>query len=138
MAYEVKPDIADLRAFGAPCAIVEPGARLQKLDDRATMCIFIGYKYGGGGYRVWDPRKSMDVTFFEEGLPPPTYRDLAAQPISQRYEIAPDEPLSLPAAAPASQEPSPAPPGLPGVINRCWTDRFSSREDSHSSEVSGG
>ena len=59
MVYGVKLNLADLRAFGSPCAIVEPGAKLRNLDDRAIMCVFIGYKYGGGGYRVWDPRKSM-------------------------------------------------------------------------------
>ena len=74
----------DLRAFGAPCAIVEPSEKLRKLDDHARMCVFVGYKYGGGGYRVWDPRrsvvvKSRDVIFFEDSLPMPTYRKLAAQ-----------------------------------------------------------
>ena len=59
MVYGVKPDLVDLCAFGSPCAIVEPGAKLQNLDDCAIMCVFIGYKYGGGGYRVWDPRKSI-------------------------------------------------------------------------------
>jgi len=49
--------------------------KLKKLDDRATMCFFVGYKYDGG-YRVWDPKKrgffeSRDVVFFEDGLPPP-------------------------------------------------------------------
>ena len=61
MVYGVKPDLADLRAFGALCAIVKPGVNLQKLDDCAIMCISIGYKYGGGGYRVWDLCKSMVV-----------------------------------------------------------------------------
>lgn len=75
MVYSIKPDLADLRTFGAPCAnIVEPGAKLKKLDDRATMCFFGGYKYGGGGYRVWDPRKSVvvesrDVTLRVAHLP---------------------------------------------------------------------
>jgi hypothetical protein len=32
----------------------KPSEKLKKLDDRATMCYFVGYKYGGGGYRVWD------------------------------------------------------------------------------------
>ena len=25
------------------------------------LCVVIGYKYGGGGYRVWDPRRSVVV-----------------------------------------------------------------------------
>ena len=78
--YEVlhgtKPDLADLRAFSTPCAIVEPVAKLKKLDDQVRMCFVVGYKYSGGGYRVWDPEKkvivkSRDVVFFEDGLPSP-------------------------------------------------------------------
>ena len=73
MLYDVKPDLAHLCAFSAPCAIVSPSEKLRKLDDRASMCVFVGYKYGGGGYRVWDPRRSImiesqDITFWEDGL----------------------------------------------------------------------
>ena len=51
--------------------------KLKKLDGR-PMCFFVGYKYSGGCYRVWDPEKqvvvkSKDVVFFEASLPsPPT------------------------------------------------------------------
>ena len=73
LLYGVKPDPADLRAFGAPCAIVEPSAKLKKLDDRARFCVFVGYMYGSGGYRVWDPDRDVvvelrDVVFFQDGL----------------------------------------------------------------------
>ena len=83
--YEVlhgtKPDLADLCAFSAPCAIVELVAKLKKLDDQARMCFVVGYKYSGGGYRVWDPEKkvvvkSRDVVFFEDGLPSPPLHSL--------------------------------------------------------------
>jgi len=75
--YGAKPDLAHLRAFGAPCSIVGP---LEKLDDQARMCFFVGYKCGGGGYRVWDPKgrdvmESKDVVFYEDGLPPSTLSD---------------------------------------------------------------
>ena len=78
--YEVlhgtKPNLANLCAFGALCAIVEPAAKLKKLDDWVRMCFVVGYKYSGGGYRVWDPEKrviikSRDVVFFEDSLPSP-------------------------------------------------------------------
>ena len=83
--YEVlhgtKPDLADLCAFGAPCAIVKPAAKLKKLDDQVRMCFVVGYKYSGGGYRVWDPEKrviikSRDVVFFEDSLPSPPFHSL--------------------------------------------------------------
>ena len=54
--YGVKPDVSHLHAFGAPCAIVELNEKLRKLDDRVSMCFFVGYKYEGG-YRVWDPKR---------------------------------------------------------------------------------
>ena len=36
----------------APCAVAEPNAKLKQLDDRARFRVFVGYKYGDGGYRV--------------------------------------------------------------------------------------
>lgn len=48
--YGAKPDVPHLRAFGAPCAIVEPKELLKRLNDRSLMCFFVGSKYGGGGY----------------------------------------------------------------------------------------
>ena len=43
---------------------------MRKLENRATMCFFVGYKYNGRGYRVWVPKRrvvaeSRDVVFFE-------------------------------------------------------------------------
>jgi hypothetical protein len=55
----MKPDVRDLHAFRAPSAVVEPSEKLHKLDDKATMCYFVGYKYGGGGYRVWDRKGEL-------------------------------------------------------------------------------
>ena len=42
----------------------------QKLDDKATLCIFIGYGDEEFGYRLWDPKnkkviRSRDVVFQE-------------------------------------------------------------------------
>jgi len=54
--YGVKPGVSHFRAFRAPSAIIEPKERLRTLDNRATMSFFVGYKYDGGGYRVWDPK----------------------------------------------------------------------------------
>ena len=40
--YSTKPNVANLRAFSAPCAIVESTEQLKKLDDRARMCFLVG------------------------------------------------------------------------------------------------
>ena len=55
---------------------------------RATMCFLVGYKYDGGGCRVWDPKRqvvaeSRDIVFFEDGLPSPTLNDLPPRPIDK-------------------------------------------------------
>ena len=72
--YGVVPDVSNLRAFGGPSPTAEPATKLKKLNDRATMGYFVGYEYGGGGYRVWDPKRrlvieSRDITFFEDAHP---------------------------------------------------------------------
>ena len=45
--YGVKPDVSHLRTFGTPYAIVELNELLKKLDNRARMCFYVGYKYSG-------------------------------------------------------------------------------------------
>ena len=92
--YGVKPDVSHLRAFGAPCAVVEPSELVRKLDDQSRMCLFVGYKYEGGGYRVWDPKRrvvveSRDISI-KNGLPPPTLNGLLHEPTID------DEPLHQP------------------------------------------
>jgi len=54
--------------------------------------VFVGYKYGGGGYCVWDLERevvveSWDVIFFEDGLPPPALHDTTG------FNADADEPL---------------------------------------------
>jgi len=91
--YGVKRDVLHLCAFGAPCAIVELKERLRKLEDRATMCFFVGYKYDGGGYRVWDPKRrvvaeSRDCFLnFEDSLPSPTLNDLPPRSVDEDESV---------------------------------------------------
>lgn len=54
-------------ASGQMCPIF---ARLKGLDDRSRICYLVGYKYTGGGYRVWAPKhcavvESRDTTFLD-------------------------------------------------------------------------
>ena len=104
--YGAKLDVSNLRAFSTPCAIVEPTERLRKLDDRATMCFFLGYKYatGFGTQKRRVVVESRDLGFFEDGLLPPTLNDSRLQPTDEdesTVQPAPDhttEPPTLPAA----------------------------------------
>jgi hypothetical protein len=139
-------------AFGAPCAVVEPAAKLKKLDNRAVMCIFVGYKYSGGGYRVWDLRKSVvvecrDITFFEDGLPPPTFHNLASCPdnadkvLTKPRDNAPDEPLTIPATAPLQGAPDVQPQiiiKLPGWYMKGAAQLFSPAVDEDVASIDKG
>jgi hypothetical protein len=48
-----------LRAFGAPCAVVEPLEKLRKLDDWAPMCFFRRLQVRWGWLQDWDPRRQV-------------------------------------------------------------------------------
>jgi hypothetical protein len=109
--YGMKPDVRDLCAFGVLCAVIKPSKKLKKLDDHAMMCFFVGYKYSGGGYRVWDPKhkavvESRDVIFFEDGLLPPTLRKTASPTIDNDKLIIqpPPDALVQPVPPPAMMD----------------------------------
>ena len=117
--YETRPNISDLRAFGAPCAIVQPAVKLKKLDDRTNMCFFLGYKYGGGGYRVWRPEmkvvvEARDVVFFEEGLPSSplhlSTQDDDDDPMTQQPPEQSNKSVPIDTNQPREPAPAPAPP----------------------------
>ena len=72
--YEVwssqKPSVAHLRVFGCEAFMHVPKEKGSKVDNKAKKCIFVGYKDGIKGYKLWNPisRKavySQDVVFRE-------------------------------------------------------------------------
>uniref|UniRef100_A0ACD5ZX98 Uncharacterized protein n=1 Tax=Avena sativa TaxID=4498 RepID=A0ACD5ZX98_AVESA len=65
------PDVRFLRVFGCVGHIKVACPHLQKLDDRSTPMVFIGYETGSKAYRMYDPvskclHVSRDVIFDEE------------------------------------------------------------------------
>jgi hypothetical protein len=65
-----KPLVSHLKVFGCDAFVHVPKEKRSKLDKKATKCIFIGYKEGMKGYKLWDPasRKTVynrDVVFRE-------------------------------------------------------------------------
>ena len=67
-----KPSLTHLRIFGCDSFVHIPKERRQNLDSKLEKCIFIGYKYGMKGYKLWilDTRTkvySRDVIFREVG-----------------------------------------------------------------------
>jgi len=96
------------------------------------MCFFVGYKYEGGGYRVWDLKRqvvveSRDIIFFEEGLPSPTLNNPPLRPVDEDEQVTPPtldhntSPTTPPDAANVPAAPPPyvaTPVALPEVTHK--------------------
>jgi hypothetical protein len=62
--------LTHLRVFGCDAYVHVPNENMNKLDKKVEKCIFIGYKYGMKGYKLWKPKNkkavySRDVVFRE-------------------------------------------------------------------------
>jgi hypothetical protein len=62
--------LSHLKVFGCDAFVHVPKEKRSKMDKKEVKCIFIGYKEGMKGYKLWDPasRKTMysrDVVFRE-------------------------------------------------------------------------
>ena len=65
-----KPSVSHLRVFGCDAYVHVPKKKRTKLDSKSEKCIFIGYKDGLKGYKLWNPVigevvYSLDVVFRE-------------------------------------------------------------------------
>ena len=65
-----EPSLTHLKVFGCDAYVHVPKENRSKLDKKDEKCIFIGYKDGLKGYKLWNPetRKvvySRDVVFIE-------------------------------------------------------------------------
>jgi hypothetical protein len=65
-----KPSLQHLRVFGCDAYVHVPKENRSKLDNKAGKCIFIGYKDGVKGYKLWNPETKKivyirDVVFRE-------------------------------------------------------------------------
>eukprot|EP00253_Pinus_taeda_P025779 PITA_25779 len=82
-----KPSLSHLRVFGCDAYVHVPKEKRTKLDSKSEKCIFIGYKDGLKGYKLWNPvtRKvvySRDVVFRE-------VKDVI------KHEVQPKEPVKI-------------------------------------------
>jgi hypothetical protein len=50
-----KPSLTHLRVFGCDAYVHIPKENKSKLDKKDEKCIFIGYKDGLKGYKLWNP-----------------------------------------------------------------------------------
>jgi hypothetical protein len=56
-----KPYLTHLRVFGCDAYVHIPKENKSKLDKKAEKFIFIGYKYGLKGYKLWNPKTKKVV-----------------------------------------------------------------------------
>lgn len=82
-----KPSLSHLRVFGCDAYVHVPKEKRTKLDSKSEKCIFIGYKDGLKGYKLWNPKTrkvmySQDVVFKE-------VRDVI------KHEVQPKEPEKI-------------------------------------------
>ena len=49
-----KPSLSHLRVFGCDAYVHVPKEKRTKLDNKFERCIFIGYKDGLKGYKIWN------------------------------------------------------------------------------------
>jgi hypothetical protein len=51
-----KPSLTHLKVFGCESYVHVPKENMSKLDKKDEKCIFIGYKDGLKGYKIWKTR----------------------------------------------------------------------------------
>lgn len=56
-----KPSLSHLRVFGSDTYVHVPKEKRAKLDNIYERCIFIGYKDGLKGHRLWNSKKRKVV-----------------------------------------------------------------------------
>jgi hypothetical protein len=56
-----KPSLGNIRVFGCDSYVHVPKENRSKLDNKVEKCIFIGYKDGVKGYKIWNPETKKTV-----------------------------------------------------------------------------
>uniref|UniRef100_A0A2N9FGL6 CCHC-type domain-containing protein n=1 Tax=Fagus sylvatica TaxID=28930 RepID=A0A2N9FGL6_FAGSY len=91
-------DYSFMRIFGCPAYVHISGEDRSKLDPKSKKCIFLGFKKGVKGYKLWDPVAqkvviSRDVVFDEKSMTKAfkEEKSQAAESIMIKNRIAPDQ-----------------------------------------------
>jgi hypothetical protein len=56
-----KPSLTHLKVFGCEAYVPVQKENKSKLDKKVEKCIFVGYKDGVKGYKLWNPKTKKVV-----------------------------------------------------------------------------
>jgi hypothetical protein len=56
-----KPSLTHLKVFGCDAYVHVPKENMSNLDKKVEKCIFMGYKDGLKGYKLWNPETKKVV-----------------------------------------------------------------------------
>jgi hypothetical protein len=119
-----KPDISDLRVFGARAFVHIPESQRKKLESRSLICTFIGLARQRKAYRLVhrETRRLFDSRdiIFDEGGDTKHYERLTIEHNAEDKSTTPPAPAQTPAApaqapAPQAQTEAPQPQPQPTV-----------------------
>ena len=89
----IKPDLSHLKIFGSTAYLYVPNATRNKLEDRATKQIFVGYgdRFGKKGYHLYNPitckfQFSRSCIFDETSILSPPSRATSHEPPNHNSE----------------------------------------------------
>jgi hypothetical protein len=61
-----EPSLTHLKVFGCDAYVHVPKENMSKIDKKVEKCIFIGYKDGLKGYKLWNPETKKVVWYLEK------------------------------------------------------------------------
>eukprot|EP00253_Pinus_taeda_P033454 PITA_33454 len=82
-----KTSLSHMRVFGCDAYVHVPKEKSTKLDSKSERCIFIGYKDGLKGYKIWNPETRKVVYNYDV-----VFRDV--KEVTKR-EVLPKEPKKI-------------------------------------------
>lgn len=118
--HGIKPDVSDMRVFGATAYALTPKTLRHKLEPVSFRGTFVGYELGSKAYRIMKPDGtiivSRDVTFDETktGLAPPAPLPTETETDGIIINLFEPKPAAAePMASPTTSSPGSPPPSAP-------------------------
>lgn len=89
-------DVSYFKVFGCKAYIhTHKDTRINKLQPKTTVMIFVRYELGIKGYRIWNPTTqsivvARDATFDENSFPRQEFRPIQSEPVEAYPPVQPE------------------------------------------------